>query len=402
MSDKKNKDNNELMLDQLSAANTIFKEKIGEFDKKDVDSSLLTILFELFASLYFDKEESAKYWNSVVAHRENMRERLKRDVGIRVAILDYFSNIENRFKNPKIVEMELFEQILKASKEDPKTGIYNSKYFLEVLENEINKAKRNDFSLSLLFLDIDGFKEYNNKLGHVAGDRLLIHISEILNQLVRGEDVAARFGGDEFVVMLTYTEKNGAAIVADRIIKEIQKQPLSFDGKNKEHYYGGISIGIASYPLDANSREELMDKADKALYEAKKSGKNKIRCYKEKGKKADLTKTKRRIVRYEIEGKDIYLNLKDSDDKYRACLKNISEEGLLMEIPYIIPLLSGIKLEVEIKNSKLKTFCLSGEILYVKKQNSGYLAAIKYDESIKNKALLKEYLDVQKKKIKKH
>ena len=399
MPDKKTNDNNKASLDTSSAAHTIFKEKIEEFNNPDVDASLITILFELFASLYFDKDESANYWNSVLAHRESMKERLKRDVGIRVAILDYFSNIENRFKNPKIVEMELFERILKASKEDSKTGLYNSKYFLEVLENEINKAKRNEFSLSLLFLDIDGFKEYNDKLGHVAGDHLLVHIAEILNQLVRGEDVAARFGGDEFVVMLTYTDKSGAMIVADRIIKEIKKQPLNFDGKNKEHYDGGISIGIASYPFDANSCEELMRKADKTLYEAKKAGKNKIHCYENKGKKENLAKTKRRIARYEIEEKDIYLNLKDSEDKYRAHLRNISEEGLLMEIPYIIPLLKGIKLDVELKNSKMKTFCVSGEILYAKKQNAGYLAAVKYETSTENKALLKKYLNIQKKKV---
>ncbi len=402
MPDKKNKDNHESSLDPLSAANTIFKEKIEEFNKQEMDSSVITILFELFASLYFEKEESAKYWDSVLAHRESMKERLRRDVGIKVAILDYFSNIESRFKNPKIVEMELFEQILKASKEDPKTGVYNSKYFLEVLENEMNKAKRNKFPLSLLFLDIDGFKEYNDKFGHVAGDRLLVHISEILKQLVRGEDVAARFGGDEFVVMLTYTEKSNASIIADRIIKEIKKQPLNFDGKNKEHYEGGITIGIASYPLDANSCEELMDKADKTLYAAKKAGKNKIRCYEDKGKKVGLSKTKRRVVRYEIDGKEIYLSLKDSKDKYRAYLRNISEKGLLMEIPYIIPLLSGIKLDVEMKNSKMKTLGISGEILHVKKQNSGYLAAVKYDGSIENKALLKKYINVQKKKVEKN
>ncbi len=397
MSDPKNIDDNpESVIESLPLADSIIKEKIKE-SKKENDASLVSMLFELFASLYFDKNESSKYWDSIIEHRAIISERLKRDVGIRVAILDYFSNIETRFKNPKIVEMELFEKILKASKEDAKTGLYNSKYFFEILKNEINKAKRNDFPLSILFLDIDNFKEYNDKHGHAAGDQLLLHIAEVIKQLIRGEDVAARFGGDEFVIMLTYNKKDDAYVVANRILKEVKKQPLSFD-KGLKYYNGSLSIGISSYPVDTETPDELMKKADIALYNAKKDSKNKIFCYKDETKKEKISKNRRRIVRYDINGNEVYFYLKNSKDKYRAYIKNISEEGLLIKIPYIIPLLQGTLLEIEVKNKKKVAFHLAGEILYAKRHNSGYLAAIKFDDSMKDSAMIKKYIDIQKEK----
>ena len=306
-----------------SLSNSIIKEKIDDI-KNDHDFPLISTFFELFASLYFDEEESIKHWKRIEKHRVNIRKNLKRDVGVKVAILDYFSNIENILKNPKIVEMELFEEILKSSKEDPKTGLYNIKYFTEILKNEINRAKRNNFPLSISFLDLDDFKMINDKYGHPTGDRILHHIAKIIKKMSRSEDVTARFGGDEFVILYPHTQKNKAFAVTKRIIEGIKNHPFILNNKEKKNYICNLSIGIASYPLDADSSEELMNKADIALYRAKKRGKNKIVCYEDEQESISVYSERRRLVRHELQGEEINYNLQNSQNKYKAFLKNIN------------------------------------------------------------------------------
>lgn len=392
---KKKKENecSEEITNTIDEANSIMKEKLDECNKEK-ESSLISMVFELFASLYFDEKESKKYWQDVIGHRDKLRKKLKRDVGIRVAILDYFSNIDNRLKNPKIVEMELFEEILKASKEDPKTGLFNGKYFLEVLKNEINKAKRNDFPVSLLFLDIDDFKSYNDKYGHIVGDQILFHISNIIHDLFRGEDIAARFGGDEFVVMLPYTEKNEAVVVANRIADRVKNEPAGIDNIPQERYAGTISIGIASYPEDSDNANDLIKRADIALYGAKETGKNRIVAYKkDKDKNVKVPLNRRQIDRYECRGQEIYFKIKNSVDNYHAYLRNISAKGLLMEIPFVIPLLHGVPLEVKMNNKKFSNIKFKGEILHARPKKTGCLVALKFDKSKTDEKEIKAFIE---------
>ncbi|MDO8661734.1 MAG: diguanylate cyclase [Candidatus Omnitrophota bacterium] len=147
---------------------------------------------------------------------------------------------------------------------DGLTGLFNRRYFNELINMEINRLKRAPSSLSLLMLDIDNFKIYNDTQGHPAGDELLKKCAKVFKNSVRAVDIICRYGGEEFIIMLPQTDKPGAQIIAERLRMQAELfLPTT------------ISVGIATLPQDAQSVEDLIQKADDALYQAKKSGKNK-------------------------------------------------------------------------------------------------------------------------------
>lgn len=154
---------------------------------------------------------------------------------------------------------------------DGLTGVYNYRYFHEVLPREIERAKRYEQSFCLLMIDIDDFKKYNDTQGHLAGDKLLRDLAELLVTAIRKADIIFRYGGEEFVVLLPQIAKKGGVEVARRLLNLI-----------KEKLPTTVSIGIASYPEDATSKNELIDKADSAMYQAKRLGKNRICLFGEK------------------------------------------------------------------------------------------------------------------------
>ncbi len=153
---------------------------------------------------------------------------------------------------------------------DPLTGIFNRRYFENQLSKELQRASRYEHSLSILFVDIDQFKKINDEFGHQIGDSVLEQISEMIERSVRSVDVVARYGGDEFIVLLPETKKADATRTAERIVRQV-KQFDFFKDKLKIKDMN-ISIGVAGFPDDAGGTYELIKKADAALYQAKKAG----------------------------------------------------------------------------------------------------------------------------------
>ncbi len=147
---------------------------------------------------------------------------------------------------------------------DGLTGLFNRRYFNELINVEVNRVKRSPASLSLLMLDIDNFKNYNDVQGHPAGDELLKGVAKVLKSSVRAVDMVSRYGGEEFIIILPQTDKAGAQIIAERIRVQVGL-----------YFPTTISIGISTFPDDAKEIVELIEKADNALYQAKTSGKNK-------------------------------------------------------------------------------------------------------------------------------
>lgn len=147
---------------------------------------------------------------------------------------------------------------------DGLTGLYNRRYFKELMTIETTRLKRHAGNFSLLMIDIDNFKTYNDTKGHVAGDELLKKAATLFKKLVREVDWVCRYGGEEFVVMLSETDKQGAQLVAERLVVQTGLYlPTT------------ISLGVANYPVDTQDVSQLVEKADAALYNAKKTGKNK-------------------------------------------------------------------------------------------------------------------------------
>jgi len=154
---------------------------------------------------------------------------------------------------------------------DGLTGVYTRRYFLERFDEEIKRSASRKSSLAFLMIDADHFKAVNDQHGHLAGDQVLKEISNIIQENVREIDIVGRFGGEEFCVVLSDTDMEGARLVAERIRKSAEKRLIkAYDSALRVT----LSIGLAIYPSDGKLLEELMDKADWALYRAKSQGRN--------------------------------------------------------------------------------------------------------------------------------
>lgn len=151
---------------------------------------------------------------------------------------------------------------------DPLTGLPNRTLFLETLLKEIKRASRHNRFLGLAMIDIDGFKDYNDAFGHLAGDELLRALAGLLNAGRRTSDLVARYGGDEFVLLLPETDAAGAMVVAERLVHTIAHFPF---GKPIT-----ISMGMAIFPEDGKRLEDLLERADGRLYGAKRLGHNRV------------------------------------------------------------------------------------------------------------------------------
>jgi two-component system cell cycle response regulator len=157
---------------------------------------------------------------------------------------------------------------------DPLTGLANRRLLADRLSMAIVHARRNNSNMAVMYLDLDGFKQINNTLGHGAGDILLKLVAKRLTATVRGEDTVARMGGDEFVIMLWHlSSRDYAATVASKVIEAVT-QPYVLEGQTVRVT---TSAGVSIYPIHGEDADTLMKCADMALYEAKRAGKNDYR-----------------------------------------------------------------------------------------------------------------------------
>jgi diguanylate cyclase (GGDEF)-like protein len=235
-------------------------------------------LIHILSHLRFDPDEARHHWERIKDHRASMAKRLGEPVDLRVALVSYFVEVNQKLKNPKIIELKLFEQTQASAYRDELTGLCNYRYFREYLEREVDRSTRFNAPLSLVMLDIDHFKFYNDRNGHEAGNRALTAIAALLTRSLRRIDVAARYGGEEFALILPSTSKTGAHMVAERA--RLLAEQESFPGETAQP--GGrltVSLGVATLPADASGVDDLVQHADAALYLAKEQGRNRVHIY---------------------------------------------------------------------------------------------------------------------------
>lgn len=155
---------------------------------------------------------------------------------------------------------------------DDLTGLYNARHFGELLDYEMERARRYGNDLSVVFLDLDYFKQVNDQHGHLVGSRLLHEIGQFLKNHMRRVNLAARYGGDEFVILLPSTPKSGATVMAEHLRNALGE--ALFSGGADLNLKVTASFGIASFPTDARSKEDLLRKADSAMYYVKANGRD--------------------------------------------------------------------------------------------------------------------------------
>ncbi len=299
------------------------------------------VLLNVFTQLDFSQGEAKEIWVGILKHRKEMSESFKRQVNLLTAICDYFLTIKKSFNYPKVVELKVFEDANHFSKCDSLTGLYNRGYFEDSLSGEISRARRYDTEFSILFLDLDDFKNVNDSLGHLAGDFVLKKVSNLIINEKREEDVVARYGGEELVVILPETNKVNTIIKAERIRKKIQDMPLVYDGKKIKI---SVSGGIATFPQDAAEANKLIQCADQALYRAKSEGKNRICLY---------SIDKRQYVRIDFAGdiKVQRLGKWVGQGQVFAKGRDLSLSGILFESENPMEIGTKIQLEVPIPSN---------------------------------------------------
>lgn len=176
------------------------------------------------------------------------------------------------------IEREHIDNLKSLANEDGLTGVYNHRYFHETLTNEIDKAKNENSKVSMIFIDIDYFKQYNDLYGHQEGDKVLRKIGHMLKEATRESDIVARYGGEEFSIILPNTDENKATDIAEHIRSNIES--TYFEGQeNQPNGNLTVSIGISVFPDKVKSDVELVKSADDALYRAKFFNKNRVESY---------------------------------------------------------------------------------------------------------------------------
>ncbi|HEY9867738.1 MAG TPA: diguanylate cyclase, partial [Candidatus Obscuribacterales bacterium] len=165
---------------------------------------------------------------------------------------------------------ELYKQVERQAVTDPMTGLYNRRHFSEQMSKEIDRFQRFGHPFSYIIIDLDYLKKINDSLGHQFGDAAIKHIAQVLKRTTRDVDTAARYGGEEFVILLPVTDLKAARIAAERICAAIREKPVEGIGTVT------ASVGVATFPTDADDRDKLTELADQALYLAKHRGRNQV------------------------------------------------------------------------------------------------------------------------------
>jgi diguanylate cyclase (GGDEF)-like protein len=173
---------------------------------------------------------------------------------------------------------DLLQKTSKMSVTDGLTNLYNQTHFFLLLKLQLDKSRRYRTSFSLILFDVDNFKKYNDNNGHLKGSAALRRIAQLMRQAFRSSDMLAKYGGDEFVIILPDSDKIGAFLAADRLRDVVEKEPFA-GGHLQPSGKVTLSLGIAGYPEHGQTVKELLDRADKALYSAKKAGRNRTAIY---------------------------------------------------------------------------------------------------------------------------
>ncbi len=334
---------------ELLEANPPHEEKLlAEFERRRGDGPLYSSILYILTHLSFPEAEARRHWKRIRSHRDRLKENLGRDVGTRVALLDYFVNLNRELKNPKIIEISIYERTERSAITDGLTGLYNHAYFLQALKREVHRSKRHELKMSLAMFDLDDFKKLNDSRGHLEGDRVLMKASALIKETLREIDVAARYGGEEFAVILPETSASGAFVVAERIRLKIAQHFRRKRGGPKVT----VSGGVAAYPEDAEAMDDLIRRADQGLYRSKAAGKNRM----------TLAQGERRRHLRVPASHPMTLKAR-AGRKAIARAKNVSEGGLLVSIHDSVPV--GSKLSLVIRPTTGPAMALRGEVVRV-------------------------------------
>jgi diguanylate cyclase (GGDEF)-like protein len=325
-------------------------------------SAVYDEFFYVLTQTRFGPEKAISHWNNVISHVGSVIRSQYMHQGLLPAVLHYLQKETGVISDPRFLESDYIDNIKRSSITDGLTGLYNQTFFKSTLSKVISQSRRHAGQpLSVVLFDLDHFKQYNDTVGHLAGDQALKNTAKIILKSLRDSDVAARYGGEEFALLLPQTSKAMAQKVANRIRQAVEKS--SYPGQELTPS-GNLTIsgGVAEFIKDAYDAETLIEAADRELYMAKER-RNCI-CPNVDDRRRGFRRPVRSLVECEVFGESVFRT---------ALSVNISEVGMALGCDWGPKVGSTVKLKfkkpywtrnIEI-NAKVRQTKKLGDLSYV-------------------------------------
>lgn len=351
--------------------------------RESEDAPTFSLVLQLLAHVDLPEAQAERVVRDLLGHRERMREALGRDPGLRVSTIDYLSNVERLLDNPTIVESVHLERTERSAVTDALTGLGNRRHFSSCLSLEIRRSRRYGLRMSLLMLDLDEFKRLNDLHGHLFGDLMLQRLGRSLRTAVREADVASRYGGEEFAVILPETDRLGAYAVGERVRRCVE-QDFAERAVAGRKVALTLSGGVAAYPEDARDAAGLIERADQALYLAKRCGKNRIGAHHAE---------RRAAVRFPVKKSTrASISLLDGGEALPVNALNLSRVGALLELPEECAPSDSLELTLGARDAtgRPRTWVRRGKVVRVEKRpaaRSAVRVAVSFEEPLDEEGL---------------
>lgn len=324
--------------------------------EKDHGAEIHRHLLFVLTNLDFSARKAKTHWKNLLGDWEELSRKADANIDLRVGVLHYFLQVQKQLKNPTVVEIKFLQETKGSAILDELTRTYNYRYFQDRIVQEIKAVHRYGRGLSLLMVDIDDFKKFNDRNGHLAGNVALKKIAQVFKKCVRAMDIVCRYGGEEFAIVLPETLRKGALAAAEKIRLKVEKAPIP-GRETQQRKTVTVSVGVATIPTDASNTEELIERADAALYRAKANGKNRVEAFSDERRdfaryEADLSGSLRALS-------EVALPLKTS---------NVSRGGFLFYTTQSFTVGSLLQLDVSLPGQRKSLPCTARIVRVVERE----------------------------------
>lgn len=351
--------------------------KLNLLNLQKNDNNFFSHLFSVLVNLDFNEKEAKAHWEEIIKLNQKDSKALNRKISFRVTLLDYFMNSNKHLKNPKIIEFNFFESTMSDAIFDKLTGLMNRTHMQVAFKSSIRNAERNSTIIGIIMFDVDNFKRFNDFYGHPEGDKLLKSLGEILASVFVSPHSVFRYGGEEFLAVVEVATEDDVFTLAEKV-------RLLFYNQWKTNIVPvSLSGGYAVLNDEMEDMEELISRADRALYDAKYSGKNIILKYSESRRRNSRLMTNREIA-YMLSGES---------ELHHGLTLDVSQGGMAVELEER-PLINqpvSIYLDAGDQSEESK---LLGRVAWIEEKDvKKYVAGIKLDHGEDSKKAFMRYGD---------
>lgn len=242
-----------------------FQSRLASLEQRAERGEILRRLLTEWTGLPFDPPGAGRRWAEIERRFSEMRRKLGAPLSLQTVLLHHLHSEAGLWKEPRLLSERDLAVLRVNAITDPLTGLYNRRFLLEHLEREIARAERSHGILSVVLMDLKGFKNVNDRLGHPVGDSVLVRTARVIRESLRAIDAGCRWGGDEFIVVLPNTDLITAFAVAERVRKRVSASALPV----ATGLTMGVHYGTAAFPTDGKTVDFLLKVADLRLYQCR-------------------------------------------------------------------------------------------------------------------------------------